>query len=315
MKKLFAIFFVAILAFNGFSEDCKYFPKDVFSEIKSKFYSNVLDLLDPVNLQDADCNAVRFSCIESMTRSYVIRLSWTDGDGNLDVFVESLPNQGESKIDFQKNESVAKYKIDGFLSALDACNFYEKPSTEFSNGRDGADWIVETNINGSYKVVCRWSPRSGFLYELGNMLIDMTGERIRLAPEDTLFKTKDIQLKFDIRDTGDAKKLVLECTNVSGREISIPYFYLDLTPKGQLKNNWFSVIDENGNRLKFEGTEMKIAPARLQMRIKYLKPGQSIEMDVDIKSVIGKYNGKPSKRYTIFYSGPLGESNEIEVEN
>ena len=60
---------------------------------------------------------------------------------------------------------------------------------------------------------------------------------------------------------------------------------------------------------------MKMSPAMLKIRIKDLKPGQSIEMDVDIKSVIGKYNGKPSKRYTIFYSGPLGESNEIEVEN
>ena len=315
MKKLLHIIFMLLVSMNVYSEDIKFFPDNTFTDGYLKWFSEILTLLDPVNIQDIEYNAIRFSCIESMTRSYVIRLSWTDGDGNLDVFVESLPNQGESKIDFQKNESVAKYKIDGFLSALDACNFYEKPSTEFSNGRDGADWIVETNINGSYKVVCRWSPRSGFLYELGNMLIDMTGERIRLAPEDTLFKTKDIRLKFDIRDTGDAKKLVLECTNVSGREISIPYFYLDLTPKGQLKNNWFSVTDENGNRLKFEGTEMKMSPAMLKIRIKYLKPGQSIEMDVDIKSVIGKYNGKSSKGYTIFYSGPLGESNEIEVEN
>ena len=304
-----------LISMKVYSEDIKFFPDNTFTDGYSKWFSEILTLLDPVSIQDAEYNAVRFSCIESMTRSYVIKLTWGDGDGNMAVFVESSPNQGERKIAFQKNEPVPKDKINLFLDALTNSEFYEKSSMEVSNGRDGCEWLIETKINGSYKAVCRWSPKSGFMYELGNILIDMTGERNRFVPEDKFFKMKDVLLKLEIRNTHDGKKTVLECTNISNREICIPYYYLDLPPNGQLKNNWFAVIDENETRLKFKGTEMKISPAFLKTRVHYLKPGQSIEMDVDIKSVIGKYNGKSSKRYTIFYSGPLGESNEIEVEN
>ena len=179
MKRLMLIFSMLLISLNVYSKDLKFFPEGTFGEIMTKHYSEVLNLLDPVCLMDAECNTIRFSCMESMTRSYVIKITWTDDDANLEVFVESFPNQKERKIAFYKKEPVQKKEIDDFLKALKKKKFYEKPTEEKSNGRDGCDWLMETNIDGSYKVVCRWSPTSGFMYELGNILIDLSGERER----------------------------------------------------------------------------------------------------------------------------------------
>ncbi|MBP5451380.1 MAG: hypothetical protein J6Y16_04000 [Treponema sp.] len=181
MRKTVCIFLTLLFSLELYSGDIKYFPENVFNQFEYEWYSEVLDLLDPVNVQETECNVIRFSCIESMTRSYVIKLSWTDDDGTLNVFTESLPYENERKISFQKSIAISKNDIEALLNVLSDCNFYDQPSTEKTNGRDGNYWIIEAKTDNGYKIVSRWTPKSGFIYEIGNKLIDMSGERDRLV--------------------------------------------------------------------------------------------------------------------------------------
>ena len=181
MKKKICLLLTLLISLELYSGDIKYFPENVFSQFENEWYSKILDLLDPVNIQDIKCNAIRFSCIESMTRSYVIKLTWTDDNGILEVFTESFPLEEEHKISFQKAIIITKKDIESLLEVLSVCNFYDQPPTEKNNGRDGAYWIIETKIDNEYKIVCRWSPKSGFMYEIGNKMIDMSQERDRLV--------------------------------------------------------------------------------------------------------------------------------------
>ncbi len=130
MKKLLTVFFMLMISLNVYSADLKFFPDGTFDEISTKWCSDDLTLLDPVSLMDAECNTVRFSCMESMTRSYVVKLSWTNGNGTLEVFTESFPNQGERRIAFHKKETVQKNKIEDFVKALEENDFYQKPTNE-----------------------------------------------------------------------------------------------------------------------------------------------------------------------------------------
>lgn len=181
MKKKICLLLTLLISLELYSGDIKYFPENVFSQFENEWYSKILDLLDPVNIQDIECNAIRFSCIESMTRSYVIKLTWTDDNGILEVFTESFPLEEEHKISFQKAIIITQKDIESLLEVLSVCNFYNQPPTEKNNGLDGAYWIIETKIDNEYKVVCRWSPKSGFMYEIGNKMIDMSQERDRLV--------------------------------------------------------------------------------------------------------------------------------------
>ena len=329
MKRLMLIFSMLLISLNVYSKDLKFFPEGTFSEIMTKHYSEVLNLLDPVCLMDAECNTIRFSCMESMTRSYVIKITWTDDDANLEVFVESFPNQKERKIAFYKKEPVQKKEIDDFLKALKKKKFYEKPAEEMSNGYDGCDWLMETNIDGSYKVVCRWSPTSGFMYELGNILIDLSGERERFemrqrksrdwitGPYTEIFDKEDIRVFPCIRDVDGKLKFFLECFNVSENEIVIPRFYLSFVEEKSklLKNDWFSVMDENGGFLKYNGLVLKVPARNLESDVVCLKPREYLKTaEIDVSYLLNKYGAQPSQKYYIFYNGPLGESRPIFME-
>lgn len=327
MKKLVLVFFMLMISLNVYSADLKFFPDGTFNEISTKWFSDDLTLLDPVSLIDAKCNTVRFSCMESMTRSYVVKLSWTDGNGTLEVFTESFPNQGERRIAFHKKETVQKNKIEDFVKALEENDFYEKPATEVSSGRDGCEWLIETNINGAYKVVCRWTPKSGFMYELGNMLIDMSGERNRFEMHQTknawwnntdesrteLFSKYDIVLRLGLSLVDGKTRAVLYCMNISPGEIRIPDYYLNLSMENRLKDDWFSLMDENGGFLKYKGLIFKPSEKTLEDNIRCLKAYEMLKFDIELSKILDNYDIEPSKKYILFYSGPLGDSTPIPI--
>ena len=68
-----------------------------------------------------------------------------------------------------------------FLHRVQALDYWNLPTREEKKGTigvDGAQWILEGVQNGKYKVVDRWSPRSGPVRDLGLAMVHLAGLRI-----------------------------------------------------------------------------------------------------------------------------------------
>ena len=130
----------------------KYFPEDTVDF--EEYCSDFLDAFDPSSIMtlEKDRSEMRFSCIESMTTSYVIKVSWTKRSRNMLLIVENSPVR---RIEFPLEKS-ALGKLQKMLSD---CDFYNQESSTYVPGRrDGVIYLLEVNIDGKYKAVSIWGP-------------------------------------------------------------------------------------------------------------------------------------------------------------
>jgi hypothetical protein len=60
------------------------------------------------------------------------------------------------KVDY--TSTVSRDQLTRFFALLDQAHFWETPTELPSNGRDGAEWIMEGVKDGNYRTVVRWCP-------------------------------------------------------------------------------------------------------------------------------------------------------------
>jgi hypothetical protein len=70
------------------------------------------------------------------------------------------------------------------VSLIDHACFWQLPTEQELGGPDGAQWILEGQLDGRYHVVDRWSPRSGSYRELCTYLLQISELGIDLASEE-----------------------------------------------------------------------------------------------------------------------------------
>ncbi len=329
MKKFICIFLSFFISLATYSEKLQYFA-DSFSEFRTKWFSDVLNLLDPEGLFNSDSNGVRFTCLESMTRSYMVKVSWIDGDGILEVATESFPKDGERRIAFYKKINVPKKEIEELVKLISKTKFYKQASTEHSTGRDGYEWLFESKINGSYKAACRWCPEKGFMYELGNKLIDMAGERERFELDrrdvfplpdgyTEIFNPWNIVVRLYIDYSKGEPDAKLLCYNISNEEVRIPKYYFNLTDSesNALKYNYFVIFDGAGTILQYTGQNCSPTREELESDVVVFPPiSESRDIiEFDAPCVLNNYIYQPDTKYYIFYRGPLGKSTSFWIKS
>ena len=84
----------------------------------------------------------------------------------------------EIEIIKHKEIKLKKDQIENILKFLEDNKFYDMETSEISYGVDGDTWLIETNINGLYKVIERRNPEEGFIFDLGKYLILLSKEEI-----------------------------------------------------------------------------------------------------------------------------------------
>ena len=156
MKKLIVRFLALLVLVNVASAETsrrqKYFPDGTVDF--EEYCSDFLDAFDPSSIMSMEkgCNELRFSCIESMATSYVIKVSWTKHSRKMVLIAENSPMR---KIEFP----IEKSALDKLQKMLSDCDFYNQESSAYVPGRrDGVIYLLEVNIDGKYKAVSIWGP-------------------------------------------------------------------------------------------------------------------------------------------------------------
>ena len=163
-NKLLFQFLILFIALN--------FYLNAESILKGEYYSSFFDAFDLnsiVSLEKGH-NVIRFSCINSMSASYIIQVNWTKQTRNMELIVENSPNR-------HKSIKISKKEINEILQLLSECDFYNQDSQKIVPGvRDGAVYILEINIDGKYKIVSRWwPPHEEFMFKIHEFLVKKAG--------------------------------------------------------------------------------------------------------------------------------------------
>lgn len=175
MKRILCKLLILVLTLNFYINAQnfeKYFPEQLFSKSTEEYYSSFFEAFDPVSIMSLEQghNELRFSCIESMTVSYIIKIYWTNHTRNMELIVENSPNR-------RINVKITKKELKELLLLLSEYDFYNQDTQKIVLGRrDGADYILETNIEGKYKVVSRWGPPyEDFMFNIHEFLVKKAG--------------------------------------------------------------------------------------------------------------------------------------------
>jgi hypothetical protein len=175
MKRILCKILILVLTLNFYINAQnleKYFPEQLFSKSTEDYYSSFFEAFDPVSIMSLEQghNELRFSYIDSMAVSYIIKVDWTKHSRNMELIIENNPVK-KIKVNITKSE------VNELLKLLSKGDFYNQDSQKIITGaRDGADYILETNIEGKYKVVSRWGPPyEDFMFNIHEFLVKKAG--------------------------------------------------------------------------------------------------------------------------------------------
>ena len=160
----------------------QYFPKaslgnSAGDQLKYEWYTAQLSALQEPSLfsmaADPAAEAYRFTWLRSFHHPIAVRLTpQPDGTGVLTVKSASGAGGFRPGV-LSQNTSLplTRKQTQRFLLRLQQLKFWSLPNpVNDQKGTDGSQWIMEGVNKGRYHVVDRWTPRSGPVRELGEML-------------------------------------------------------------------------------------------------------------------------------------------------
>lgn len=177
----FFVFTLAfLLAFSSTFIAQEFFPVGVFGEPPqfdtgtSKWYSSQLRALQEPSLWELsktkNSQSYRFLWLRTWDHPVSLRVDINDnGTGRLVTKVTTGAGGGydPGKLTLDHTRELTKEQVADLQLQLKTTEFWALSTTEISGGRDGARWIIEGTNQGKYHIVDRWSPKSGFVRELG----------------------------------------------------------------------------------------------------------------------------------------------------
>jgi hypothetical protein len=161
-----------------------YFPENSFFEednldlFVQNWYGNALDVLDnEILIHKNNITIIRFTCLRSFHKPFSIKVIWDNNNAKL-IFSMSdgMGGYEVGKLISHFEKYLSNDQINKLLESINI--IFDQPTKIEEYGLDGSQWIIEININGRYKVVDRWSPKSGVVYNIGKYLIELSGEKI-----------------------------------------------------------------------------------------------------------------------------------------
>ena len=163
----------------------EFFPKGVFDDhsnvddLVRNWYSKQLRGLEESSLYPPkqDVEVYRFTWLRTFHNPLVFRFTvLKDGSGTLTVKrANGAGGYEPGVIDLRKEITLSNERVKELKKRLDDMSYWEKPTRLDIMGMDGAQWIVEANANGKYKIVDRWSDSDSAVQAWGLQLITLSG--------------------------------------------------------------------------------------------------------------------------------------------
>jgi hypothetical protein len=154
----------------------------------SDWYSKHLKAMDEPSLSDANGApefAYRFLWLRSFHHPISVRIQRSGASTILHAI--ELDGQGgysPGRPARQVNRELSQSELDAVMDRLNKMRFWQMETRDDSlPGEDGAEWILEGSQGGKYHVVNRWSPGTGYVYDLGLHFLRLSG----LLPEEHVY--------------------------------------------------------------------------------------------------------------------------------
>jgi hypothetical protein len=164
--------------------ESEFFPKGIFGERSHsdefirKWYSEQLSALEEVSLYPAasGIEVYRFTWLRTFHNPMAFKVTVLEsGAGALTV--KRANGAGGFKpgvVDLRKEISLSNLQVAGLKKGLVNMSYWEKPVRLETMGTDGAEWIIEASVNGTYKIVDRWSKSDSAVQAWGMELINLS---------------------------------------------------------------------------------------------------------------------------------------------
>ncbi len=175
----------ATLSDDNTSQRQNFFPKQIFSENKKiddlvrDWYSKQLNALEEPSLYPPKQNleTYRFTWLRTFHNPMVFRISvLEDGSGILRIKRCNGAGGYEPGVtDLRKEIKLTNLQVHDLNKKLEEMDFWQKPTNLDSKMMDGAEWIVEANLDGKYKIVIRKTDTDNLIKEWGLQLIKLSG--------------------------------------------------------------------------------------------------------------------------------------------
>lgn len=122
----------------------------------------------------------RFTWLRSFHAPVFVRVD-EDAIGEMRLVAKRLSGRGGYKpgrIAATVSRALTMAEKDRLRQALTSANVAHLDPINCAIGTDGAQWIFEVRDGASYRFVNRWSPPSGPVRQLGELLVSFTGWKI-----------------------------------------------------------------------------------------------------------------------------------------
>jgi hypothetical protein len=120
----------------------------------------------------------RFLWLRSFHQPIAIRID-VNADGTSQLTAKMTSGAGGSDpghLVLNKAFILTKEQTDTFLETVKQIDLWKLPTTQKSQGRDGAEWIIELSKDGAYHIVDRWCPKDGPIRTTGMMMVHKLGK-------------------------------------------------------------------------------------------------------------------------------------------
>ena len=160
-----------------------YFPQGILDagskqsdEFQNNWYSRQLSAMDePVLKAGTGTRTYRFTWLRTFHHPVAVRIAQTNSSAHLvAVELDGAGGYNPGSVLRRKAVALSKSQFEDIERLIGKSGFWDTPSSERTNGRDGSGWIVE-GATSKYHVVSRWTPTSGPAHEIGTHLLSLTG--------------------------------------------------------------------------------------------------------------------------------------------
>jgi hypothetical protein len=122
-------------------------------------------------------NSYRFTLLRSFHAPVTVRIE-ENAQGEMLLTTKVLSGKGgyePGRIAEEKSRQLTPAERENVRRMFIASDFVNFRADPCILGLDGAEWIIETRVDGKYRLVKQWSPTEGAVYRIGISLLKLTG--------------------------------------------------------------------------------------------------------------------------------------------
>lgn len=154
------------------------FRPTLMTDHRAEWYGRALGAVDEPSLIPAGqkTDAWRFLWLRSFHMPVIVRIDEAPG-GDLVMTAKRLTGAGgydPGALDTRLERRLTVEEARAFRALVAQPDFAEDGPPNCLLGTDGAQWVVETRVGGTYRFHDEWTPQGGAVADLGRFLLKLT---------------------------------------------------------------------------------------------------------------------------------------------